>query len=228
MRDPLPGLGVAFLLCAIAAGDEPGARPAPASIDLDLKHPRVDLVWFDPSQVLPCRPELVRREVAAIFGTIGVGVSWTIGGAGTTTGPGELQVILLAQDRSGDSRHAMGSVLGSAGPSRALWVVLAQVKRALALEDLPDGALSVSQLAQIGRAIGRVVAHEVIHAVAPGSPHAASGLMRRQLNRGELLRHWIPLDPSSTAAFVSALGGRGGGPEPAVQISRARTRRSVS
>ena len=39
----------------------------------------------------------------------------------------------------------------------------------------------------MGTAVGRVVAHEVIHALAPYQAHAADGLMRSSLGRSALL-----------------------------------------
>ena len=59
---------------------------------------------------------------------------------------------------------------------------------------------------EIGRALGRVVAHELIHAVSPRSRHGGSRLMRHGLDR-ESLRSLRPLglERGSATAFARGL-----------------------
>ena len=40
--------------------------------------------------------------------------------------------------------------------------------------------------AHFGRALGRVAAHEIVHALLPDRPHDRAGLMARSLGRREL------------------------------------------
>ena len=54
----------------------------------------------------------------------------------------------------------------------------------------------------------RVVAHEVIHAIAPDEPHARNGLMRHAMNRTFLLSDKAPLDGRCARAFLAGLAAR--------------------
>ena len=77
-----------------------------------------------------------------------------------------------------------------------VWVYLDGVKAALGLDgSVRRGHASRQASRAIATAVGRVAAHEVIHALAPYQPHAAHGLMRSSLGRTALLgpqrRLWV-------------------------------------
>ena len=57
----------------------------------------------------------------------------------------------------------------------------------------------------LARAMARVLAHELVHVVAPERGHAASGLMARQLTRHLLLRRKIELDIVSRTSARAAI-----------------------
>ena len=58
------------------------------------------------------------------------------------------------------------------------------------------------------RALGRVVAHELVHAIAPLEPHADRGLMQASLNRAVLTGPRLAIDERRARAFVRELAGR--------------------
>jgi hypothetical protein len=57
----------------------------------------------------------------------------------------------------------------------------------------------------LGRALGRVVAHEAFHIITPGHPHAAQGLMCANLTRRDLTRSRLFMDPVSATVMVAHL-----------------------
>jgi hypothetical protein len=195
------------------------ARPAPppmhpAADSPVWSGPRVSLLWFDPRESLPGGFETVRKEVARIFRDIGVDVRWTVGGLGTVYGAAdvpEVPVILLPDEPapSPDGQRIMGLVMKKQEPGRAVWVFLKSVRWTLG-HDLHqrtprsdgDGKGEGHELAL---AVARVVAHEVVHAIAPDEPHARGGLMSHSLNRGTLLGQRIRIDARGAAAFLTRL-----------------------
>jgi hypothetical protein len=82
-----------------------------------------------------------------------------------------------------------------------LWVSLPAVKRTLGLDPTPRRVLSPGQARQVARAVARVLAHEVIHGVAPSLPHAERGLMSHRMTRTFLLSDSFAFDAASAAAL---------------------------
>lgn len=172
--------------------------------------PRISLLWFDPRESLPGGFETVRQEVARIFRDIGVDVRWTVGGLGTVYGAAdvpELPVILLPDDPapSRARRHIMGLVLKSPEPSRAIWVFLKNVRWTLGHDTRRPTPRTEGEAQDLALALARVVAHEVVHAIAPDEPHSRGGLMSHSLSRGYLLGRRIPFDSKCAASFLARL-----------------------
>jgi hypothetical protein len=172
--------------------------------------PRISLLWFDPQGSLPGGFETVRQEVARIFREIGVDVRWTVGGLGTVYGAAdvpEVPVILLPDDPapSRARRHIMGLVLKSQEPSRAVWVFLKNVRWTLGHDLRKQAPWTEGDAQDLALALARVVAHEVVHAIAPDEPHSRGGLMSDSLNRSYLLGRRIPVDSHCAAAFLARL-----------------------
>jgi hypothetical protein len=152
----------------------------------------------------------VRQEVARIFREIGVDVRWTLGGLGTVYGQAdvpEVPVILLPDDPapSRDSRHVMGLVIRSQEPSRAVWVFLKNVRWTLGHDLRRQRPRTEGEAQELALAVARVVAHEVVHAIAPDEPHSRGGLMSHSLNRNYLLGRRLPVDAQCAASFLTRL-----------------------
>ena len=102
-------------------------------------------------------------------------------------------------------------------PNRAIWVFLRSVRWTLGHD--PGGRRSASdaESRELALALARVVAHEVVHSIAPDEPHSHRGLMSHSLNRSFLLGKGAPLDPQCAAAFLvrlAALAPAPVGPNP--------------
>jgi hypothetical protein len=204
-----------------AAPPESGGRPSLGASDLapgpssDLpglasRPPALQLLWFDPSGILSARATaVVSEEVREIFRALGVDVAFRVASPETTYGDSpvpEIPIILLNDDPIVARRpsRVLGLVVRNQEPSRAVWAFLENVRWTLGFDHERDLPAASRELA-FGLALGRVAAHEVIHALAPEEPHAKSGLMSHSMNRAFLLGDHAPLDARCGRAFLSGL-----------------------
>jgi len=172
--------------------------------------PVLSLLWFDPQANLPEGFGTLGGEVASIFRGIGVEVRWTRAGPATVYGDSplpEIPVILLREDpaRTRADQHVMGLVMPQQAPSRPIWVFLRSVRLTLGHDVGRRRAATNAQARELAIALARVVAHEVVHSIAPDEPHSRGGLMNHSLNRSFLLGKGAPLDPQCAAAFLVRL-----------------------
>jgi hypothetical protein len=145
--------------------------------------------------------------VGVIFRSLGVEVSWRVGGGfGEAPGP-EVPVVLLARDpvAARKSQRVLGLVLRDQEPQRVVWVFQENVRDALALGGRREHS-DPRRESLLARAVARVAAHEIIHAIAPDEPHAAQGLMRHALDRDFLTAPKASIDARCASAFVARLG----------------------
>jgi hypothetical protein len=163
--------------------------------------PTVTVAWVDPERTLSGKSsDAMVEEVDAVFRAIGIGTEVV------RTAPGESieavgaivvpVVALQRQPRGLRPDRVMGLVLRHhAAPSPA-WVFVDNVRATLGRGTTAN---------DLGTAVGRVVAHEVIHALAPGHPHASRGLMAPTLDRGSLLGRRHPLELGCLRAVLAGL-----------------------
>ncbi|MFI5007564.1 MAG: hypothetical protein ACHQKZ_08985 [Solirubrobacterales bacterium] len=189
----------ALLLAAPAAG----AERTDTATDLALRAPHtVRLVWWDPERVVSQDFDRLESEVQAVFRPIGIEiVSRRAEGASVT---GELNVVFLSGDRAPghERQRAMGRV--KRDRNTALWIFTGTVREALGLARPAGGNKALAELRDYPRALGRVVAHEIVHTLVPDEPHASSGLMQASLGRDFLAGPRAPID----RRFASALARR--------------------
>lgn len=209
-------LGIALAFCPLARAVERDAAPVdPAAVDLagrdtpaapgDFRPRTADLVlvFYDPQGVLPRGFDRFAAEVQTIFRGLGIEASWRVGGNFGGASIPEVPVILLARDpnqKRGPER-VMGLVRRDQEPQRAVWLFMEGVRFALG-EPWPllgdhDGA--------VARALARVAAHEIVHAVAPDEPHASEGLMRHALDKRFLLGRRATIDTRCANSFRARL-----------------------
>ena len=174
----------------------------------DVPRPALRAVWVDVGGVAPFVFDAMARESASILQDVGVDLSWERGSTGVLPDDADLTVILLNSAPSpGLSPRCMGAAtLGAAAP-RAVWAFLPNVLWALGAH-LRQGPWTATQVRDLGVALGRVAAHEIVHAVAPDLRHSTHGLMAERLGRADLLRQRISLDEPSRRAILSRLAAR--------------------
>ncbi len=175
-----------------------GARRTPAV---------VRLVWTDPSGAAAGLEAPARAEAEGLLRAMGVPVAWRRGDTGEMSRRGEVRVILL--DRPATGQHG-APVLGATPPAFAVapyvWVHLPGLESTLGLvhgQPVRRGRWAARAL---GVAVGRVIAHEVVHALAPSVPHG-TGLMSSALTRRQLTAPSIPFDPEVALVLQAVVRG---------------------
>ena len=99
------------------------------------------------------------------------------------------------------------ALFGSGAQSQTAWIYLSNVIWALGLQDRGSRGYSAREQEEIARALGRVVAHELVHAVAPDIPHSRTGLMADTMGRSLLLQRTLSLAPAEQAALRAGVAG---------------------
>lgn len=182
-----------WLALSVAALVSPRTTPAP------------EVVWIDLAGVPAAAQEEARREAASALRDVGLAPSWRVGAAQDQLGAHDLPVVLLRRDHS--ARRGADRVLGACIPrsgSPRAWVYLDNLAWAMGVPAW-DGPLTLEDSARLGRAIGRIVAHEVIHAVAPALGHARSGIMSPRFDRNDLLSVHLPVDGATRQGVRAVL-----------------------
>jgi hypothetical protein len=168
----------------------------------------LSLVWIDGCAAAAGSEIPARDETVRLLRLLGVQASWRTGRSGETAQPGEVRVVLLdraAVDRSG--APVLGSTPAQLEGEPLFWVHVPAVRAALGLDPRrAPGAGDLRDRHLLGVALGRVIAHETVHAVAPGIPHG-SGLMARLLRRGDLEAKAVAVPAELGQAFRAALAG---------------------
>jgi hypothetical protein len=162
--------------------------------------PTFTLVWHDSAHLFP-DAGLARLggELEALFRRNGLSVSFHVAHEHEDLlcipEPRVNAVVVPREDwRFGLPPNTMAVTLGEKGAKSTIFVFYPGVRRTLGHR---EEVLSPRQVAELSRALARVVAHEVVHVLAPERGHAESGLMSGNLGRKELLADAIVLDPRS-------------------------------
>jgi hypothetical protein len=186
-----------------------GPEASLASRPVTSLPPTLSLVWIDSAHEADGSESAAREEAIRLLGQLGVTATWRRAGPSDPVRAGDLRVILL--DRAAIDRDGL-PVLG-ATPDHFegdpfFWVHAPSVRVALGLDPRRPVAFSaLRDRHQLGVAIGRVIAHETVHALAPGVPHGV-GLMAPRLGRRDLVAKRLPVQPELGLALRAALADR--------------------
>jgi hypothetical protein len=159
--------------------------------------------WLDPERLLPVGFEITKAEVAQLFHSTGIEIIWERDSSPSTKRtPGELTVILRSKEPPewGTGDPVMRDrIMGAVEPgSPVIWVCLSNVTRTLGRSRTPmNGTIGLA------RALGRVVAHELIHTLLPAHSHTSEGLMKARWTRSYLRRPEVRLDEDCVRALQS-------------------------
>ncbi len=173
------------------------------------------LVWHDSAHVFPAIGlDRLGDEMEALFRENGLSVTFHVASDYEDLlkiPEPRVNVIVLPGDdfRFALPPNTMAAAYGERGEKYTIFVFYPGVRRTLGHH---DSGLSPRHVAQLSRALARIVAHEVVHVLAPERGHADSGLMAGQLTRGALLADAIDLDGVSLARATAALNGWGNCP----------------
>jgi hypothetical protein len=182
------------------------APPAPSS---DLR-----LVWMDPTGIGVGVEAGARDEARSLLRKMGTTVSWRRGEAGEGARPGEVRVILLDRATGSSGKAVLGATPSHFDVAPFVWVHVPSVRAVIGLDPRgPAYALAPPASRALAIALGRVVAHEVVHALAPSVPHG-TGLMSAALTFRQLTASKIPFEAEVGLAVQAALRGDPLAPRP--------------
>jgi hypothetical protein len=172
---------------------------------------RLTLILWDPHELVASRFEILATEVASIFDPIGVDIRWK-SDSGSTVYRLLDELLVVVQAGHAAPRHranpVMGSIINAKALKHTIFTYPGTVAQTLGFE---PGQMSPARSSQLARALGRVIAHEVVHAVARAHPHSQEGLMQPHLDRSSLLQDRMEIDEKCVAAFVQGLSDRSEG-----------------
>jgi hypothetical protein len=166
------------------------------------------LVWLDPVRTAVGVQAVARDEVRSLLRKMGVSATWRTGEAGETARPGEVRVILLGRAAA----NASGAPILGATPPRFdgppfVWIHVPNVRAVIGLRpDGPPAPLDRASVRALGLALGRVVAHELVHVLSPSTPHG-KGLMSEKLTRCQLTAARLEVEPAVAVAVRACLRG---------------------
>lgn len=169
--------------------------------------PTLTLVWHDSARCFPAVGlERLGNEMEALFRDHGISVRFHAASENEDLQkipePRVNAVVLPGEDRFRTAPNAMAAALGERGGRYGIFVFFDSVRRTLGYR---GNDLSPRHTYELSRALARVVAHEVVHVLAPARGHAESGLMTERLTRDLLLGDRIELDGPSLALAVAAM-----------------------
>jgi hypothetical protein len=204
---------VAGLVCGPVAGALAGEpeRAGPQRNAAQLGAVTVDLAG-----VRPLSLEVMHRELAARLADSGLSFRWRRATPRDEIARDEIKVVFL--DSTGLGADRGKGILGSAGRRvQTIWIYYPNVLTTLRRR--ADWlSTSLADQRAVGLALGRILAHEVIHVLLPELPHTPGSLMAASLNGDRLERAAPPLEASAVElqagarAWLSARGGwRSGG-----------------
>ncbi len=201
-RSMLPFFSTMVLLnlSAIAVGQ-------PSSIEEQPKPSRIVLQWNDPTNLVQSGLEQIAEELNNLFSGLGARFEWeVVTDRELHPSPEKIHVLLLPKKPSGWplGKHTMGAATWDQFPVVRLFYE--DIAHTLSVRPAPirDGS-SRHRVFLITRGIARVLSHEIVHVVAPDHSHASYGFFRQKLNRANLRRSKLQLDPGCTEAFLACM-----------------------
>lgn len=186
----------AAVLTASAGGAEESHDARPAALVVR---------WHDPSRALPFDHAVLAGEVQSVLAPSGLELDWQAAAPDQSDAGSTVRVVLLAAEQAGPS-DVMGSVQRR-GTSRTAWINLPGVERTLGLAPDRRKPRPPGSDRSLAHALSRVIAHELVHLLAPDLPHTRDGLMAPRLGRPFLTRQRAALSPAVAAAVRSAASG---------------------
>lgn len=182
-----------------AAGASASVADPPLSLSLS---------WLDAWGLCPQAAIGARDETARILGELGVEARWVEAEELLRLETAGIGVALMAIEPEswGLRPSTLGAVKGKGDARRdVVFVFTSNVIRAAGYVPAAGGCASARTQVQIGRAVSRVIVHEIVHAIAPDHPHSDAGLLNPSLSQDTLLASSVTVDPLCARTFVSRL-----------------------
>jgi len=174
-----------------------------SSASLPLAEPAAQIVWIDMAGTPAAAEGVAKEEADRLLSQLGLTVRWRHGAPADVLEQGELAVVVLPRDKAARRGTFILGPCNSRSSTPRAWVYLSSLQWALGLPSLTGP----SDGNRLGVALGRIVAHEVVHALAPAVEHSRWGLMAPRLDRTALLSPGMGIDPTTRRA-MSRMGSR--------------------
>lgn len=191
------------LVTLLATATSIGANPRPAA-------PRLALHWIDGFDFCGPVRDIAMKEAAAILGRTGVEVTWREPKDAAYPSPHELSVKVILVETHPSQWHlqanALGAVMGTGVPRGSAYVFATNALAALGIENKTRSCLTPRRNFVLGRALARILVHEIVHAVVPEHPHSASGVMTASFDHDALIVSGLAVDGACARAFRLAVG----------------------
>jgi hypothetical protein len=199
------------------------ASPPASAQSRSVEPARLRAAEIDFASLAPLTRSVMQHELALVLAPASLAPSWRRAPPEAETDPDEIRVVLLRSGGAGTDRGALGSA-ARRGLAPTIWVYVPNVAGALDL-DLDGVATSLEAQRLMGVALGRVLAHEVVHVLAPEVGHARTGMMRSRLNSSHLASGRPALEGDCAAAlakgaraWLAAGGRRRAGEQPGLGV----------
>jgi hypothetical protein len=164
---------------------------------------RLALVFRDETAV-GLDVDAVEQEARRIFASAGIALDWRLSTAEVAPPKGEVTVLFRARPETA----ALGeTTLGAVNPDAngIARVFLSGLERILGFRATSGEGLRPAARQRLARTLGRVLAHEVVHVLAPELGHRTHGLMDASMQRAFALRPRVTLDRETTEALLGRL-----------------------
>jgi hypothetical protein len=171
----------------------------------------VAVVWIASPEACPVDPTAVFAEVGRIFRAVPLRLTWREEPSESQSPRGEVRVIGLRNDPAHRAHPPLGITLR--GVADTTWVLCSQVSCAIGT---PPGVRSP----RLDVAVGRVVAHELVHVVFSSVPHALRGLMAPVVDAAVLTRPEVELDRGVRRALRRRIEKAAVRPQPTLRVAR--------
>ncbi len=198
----------AAIIALCVAATHLGGRSALADDAARKTTPALRLVWLDPGDVAAGSELAARAEATRLLSRMGATVFWRRGAGGEQAEPGEIRVVLLgAGPEPSSGPPVLGATRTKLGVAPVVWVRVPHVRAAVGIPECRSLlGLEPASRNVVATALGRVIAHEVVHALVPSLAHG-HGLMADRLTRRQLTAPSILVDSEVAAAVLASFRG---------------------
>jgi len=175
------------------------------TVRADGAGPVLRLVWFDPSEIASGSESVARAETATLLARMGATVQWRRGTSGEVDRNDGVWVILVGEGPPDSGEAVLGATRKGHSAAPVVWVRVPNVQAAIGISrSWSLLGLRPDEQRRLAVALGRVIAHEVVHAVVPSVPHG-TGLMSGGLSRRQLTAMSISVELDVALALQAAL-----------------------
>lgn len=178
-------------------------------------------------QSLPLDTGVLRAATETALRGSGVTLAWDGAAAGESVDlrGGDARVILMGRHPLQRGKERVLGAVRRGSESQAIWLYVEEVRAVLAAGGRQAAGAAATR--ELSVAVGRVLAHEVAHILAPGHPHSGEGLMARSVDRRTLTLMAGPLDAACLAAIRLALAPAPPAPATAASLRGLGASRAV-